>query len=146
MSNASVTSASSDFRGIQNAFRIASSAAGTPSGLITPNTSGNNRPSRLYAIIGMLTSIYPIYLKLYDVAVAPVVGTTVPKLTIPLTSNTVYNGTALVAAPLVFVIGTENIGVSFTSGIGYALTKLPADNDITAIIAGDVTGLNVLWQ
>lgn len=149
--NGSVAYSSSDPFGIQNIFKLPTNAAGTPSGLITPNTQNAagqwvDRPSRLYFALGMLTNTYPIYLKLYDKASAPVVGTDIPLLTLPLTSNTIWNGTTQLAAPLSFEFSFADIGISFKHGIGYSITKLPADADATAILAGDVTGLNIAWQ
>ena len=153
--NGSVSYSSSDPFGVRNNFRLPSNLVTLPSGLITPNQNpvvngvaigAQPRTSRLYWVIGMLTSIYPIYLKLYDTAVAPTPGVGTPFLTLPLTSNTVYNGTTVIAAPLGFEFNFADIGVSFLQGIGYTITKLPADNDTTAIIVGDVTGLNIAWQ
>ena len=143
---ASGVHASNDTFGVQNVFRLPSCGT-APAGLITPNTNGNNRPSRTYGLIALVNSIYPVYLKLYDTPTAPTIGAGTPLMTIPLSAEQVWNGTALIAGggginPLWF----GSIGVSFLTGIGYTLTKLAADNDTTALSAGDVTGLNIFWQ
>lgn len=143
MGNSSIANADSSPFGIPGIFKLPSNLVTQPQGMIT--TSGDAKPRRLFFAIGMLTSIYPIYLKLYDKATAPVVGTDIPRLTLPLTSDTAYNGAALVAAPSAFEFSFSDVGITFFNGIAYALTKLPADADTTAIIAGDVTGLNIGW-
>lgn len=142
--------ASNDAFGVQNVFRLPSCPT-APSGLITPNTLGNNRPSRVYGFSALVVAAYPVYLKLYDTAVAPTIGSGTPILTLALDGAKAYaywNGTAAVT-----VVGSQrsaefwgSIGISFLTGIGYTLTKLPADNDATALIAGDVAGLNIFWQ
>ena len=144
--NGSVAHAASSPFGVQNIFRLPSNGAGVPSGLITNNQGGIARPTRLYFVLGMVINTYPLYLKLYDKASAPVVGTDTPKLTLGLTSNTVYNGSSVIAAPLGFEFSFNDVGVSFVNGIAYAITKLAPDADTTAILAGDVTGLNIGWQ
>lgn len=70
------------------------------------------------------------YLKLYDKATAPA-STDTPKLTIPIDAG--------VSVALDFVRG-----ISFTAGLGYRLTTGSADNDIGAVAAGDVVGLNLV--
>lgn len=68
-----------------------------------------------------------IYLKLYDKATAPAVGTDTPKLTIPIP-------TAAVA--VVEFLG----GIDFTLGIGVGATTGVADNDTGAPGANEVVG------
>ncbi len=144
--NGSASNATSDFGGVQNVFRIPSVGAGTPSGLITPNVNGVARTCRFYWVLGLLTNTYPVYLRLYDTAVAPTPGAGTPKITFPFASSTYWNGTIAVAAPQPNEFNLSDIGCSFTQGIGYVITKLPADTDTTAILAGDLTGLNIGWQ
>jgi hypothetical protein len=143
----SVANAASSPFGIQNVFRLPSNGAGTPSGLVTPVQDTNRSdPRRLYSVIGMLTNTYPVYLRLYDLNRAPVITSDTPFLTLPITSNTIWNGSAAIAAPLGFEFNFSDIGITFRNGIAYSITKLPTDFDTTAILAGDVTGLNLLWQ
>lgn len=74
------------------------------------------------------------WLKIYNKASAPVVGTDVPVLTIGLPPNS--------HIPLAQIVGT--IGDNFATGLAYAITANSADNDATAIGAGDVV-VNMLY-
>lgn len=67
---------------------------------------------------------YPIYLKLYNKASAPTVGT-----------DTVVKA-VMAQAGVPTCMRTEN-GFAFSTGIAYATTKLLADADTTAVLAGD---------
>lgn len=75
------------------------------------------------------------YLKFYNKATAPTVGTDTPIATIALQPNTTYSLLELAAAAP---------GAYFSLGIGYGITGAAADNDMTAITAGDVL-INVLY-
>lgn len=66
------------------------------------------------------------YLKLYDKATAPTVGTDTPKMTIPLKAG----------EPT--VIPVEQDGVLFELGLGVGATTGVADNDTGAPAANDV--------
>jgi len=66
------------------------------------------------------------YLKLYDKASAPTVGTDTPVEVYPL------------AAGVQTAIAWEGIGMPFSLGIAYALTGGVADADTTALSANDV--------
>jgi hypothetical protein len=68
-----------------------------------------------------------VFLKLYNKASAPTVGTDTPVFTIPLKAGTGYSKSFL-------------YGRNFATGIAYGITKLQADSDTTALAAGDVTG------
>ena len=144
--NGSVSQASSDFTGIKNITRLASSAASTNATLCTPNQAGLSERHRLYQIIGMVTNTYPLYLKIYDLARLPVVGTDIPLMALPLAAQVYWNGTAAVAAPTPIYFNWADVGYSFQNGIAFAITKNPQDTDNTAGLAGDVTGLNIFWQ
>lgn len=145
MSNASVTYATSESGGIPFVFRLPSSPVGAK-GLITPNFSGFARPSRLYFANGMATNTYAVYLHLYDLAVAPTVGTSVPKMTLAFSSLNFWNGTVVVSSPSPNTYDFEDAGVDFLRGIAYSITAGPADNDNTAILLGDLTALNIGWM
>lgn len=67
------------------------------------------------------------YVKFYNATTAPTVGTTVPLYTVPLAPNS--TGDAQFTIP-----------ISHSTGLGYAITASPADNDTTAVAAGEVTG------
>jgi hypothetical protein len=90
---------------------------------------------RLVGGIVSNTSAAIKYLKFYDKATAPTVGTDTPVMTIalPATSNTPVNSFA------------TDIGVYFTLGFTYALTGAQADTDTTALTAGDVV-VNFLYN
>nr|WP_157872581.1 hypothetical protein [Bradyrhizobium sp. ORS 278] len=75
------------------------------------------------------------YLKFYNKATAPVVGTDTPVLTIPLPQN--------VPISLLDLVGSWSWKA--TLGLGYAITGAPADNDTTAVGAGDVM-VNIIYQ
>jgi len=66
------------------------------------------------------------YLKLYNKASAPTVGTDVPILTIPIPANGFIS------------LNLGLLGKRFTTGIAYALTGAQAVADTTALAAGDV--------
>ena len=68
------------------------------------------------------------YLKLYDKATAPVVGTDVPVLTIPVPTN-------LKGAGIVIPVAS---GIKFLNGISLAITSGVADSDTGAILADEV--------
>lgn len=65
-----------------------------------------------------------VYLKFYNKASAPTVGTDVPILTIP------------VAAGALYANDFGRLGKRFATGIAFAITGAAAANDATAIAAG----------
>jgi hypothetical protein len=71
-----------------------------------------------------------VYLKLYNKASSPTVGTDTPVKTIYLPAS----------AAFAIDFGT---GVSFATGISIALTGAAADADTTALSSGDIVALNV---
>lgn len=108
------------------ASRIAS-AANTVNATSAKTTNGF-----LYAVNGYNAAASIRYLKLYNKASAPTVGTDVPVLTFALPATAVFR----YEIPNGFV---------FTVGIGYGLTTGAADNDTGALTAADVLGLNVVY-
>jgi hypothetical protein len=66
------------------------------------------------------------YLKIYDKATAPTVGTDTPILTIPIPATGFAN------------IPSTLSGIYFSLGLAFAITGAAADSDTTAIAAGDV--------
>jgi hypothetical protein len=66
------------------------------------------------------------FVKVYDKASAPTVGTDVPVLTIPLAAAGVFNG------------GGAQLGWMFSLGFAVAITNLAADTDTTAVAAAQV--------
>lgn len=103
-------------------------------GSSTNLTQVRNSPSTVKGIIAVNTAAYAIFVKLYwfvptATASAPTVGTTLPQVTI-----------------LIPALGTTTGGIqqSFTEGFSggngnlwIAVTKLAADSDTTAVVAGD---------
>lgn len=73
------------------------------------------------------TAAYDVFLKFYNKASAPTVGTDTPVWTIPLKTGTGFSE-------------HFHLGFDFSTGISYAITKLQADTDTTAVAASDVTG------
>ncbi len=69
------------------------------------------------------------YVKLYDLAVGPTVGTTVPVLRILVPGSTA-GGTVVLSIP--------DDGIEFKNGIGFATTTGVADSDTTAVAANEV--------
>jgi hypothetical protein len=91
---------------------------------------------------GLLNTIIAIgltsdvrYLKLYEKSTAPIVGTDIPKMTIPIPANTQGAG---VAIPFFK-------GVGFELGIAIAITSGAADDNIGSIGAGDVI-INLTYE
>lgn len=66
------------------------------------------------------------FLKLYNKATAPTVGTDIPVLTYPLLPEETID------------LFTSGLGLSFATGIGYAITGALADADTTAIGANEI--------
>ncbi|RWI06793.1 MAG: hypothetical protein EOQ89_03425 [Mesorhizobium sp.] len=74
------------------------------------------------------------YFKLFNKATAPVPGTDTPVLTFAIPAGG--------GLPLASIL--SDTGHSFTLGLGYSITGLPADLDNTAVAAGDVI-VNLLY-
>lgn len=110
--------------GITTTTRLLSAAATTNA------TSAKGSAGRLYSIQGYNAAAAIRYLKLYNKATAPTVGTDTPVKTIALPAGAAF---AL----------DWPIGYSFATGIAYALTALGTDADTTALAAGDIIGLNL---
>lgn len=108
------------------ASRIVSSAA-TNNATVAKASAG-----QLKSIIGYNSNAAVRYLKLYNKATAPTVGTDTPVLTIPLAPSKDFN----------ILFGD---GFWFTTGIGYGLVTGSADSDNTAVGAGDILGLNLCY-
>jgi hypothetical protein len=104
---------------------ILNSAATTNGALILTGTSG------LHAFYASNIGATTAYVKLYNKATAPTVGTDVPAMVIPVPSNVVDG------------IGTANLAIGhnafrFALGLGIAITGGVADSDTTAVAAGQV--------
>ena len=96
----------------------------------TNSTVIKSSAGTLYLCVAMSINAAPRYLKLYDKATAPTVGTDVPVQTYMIPGSTVGAG---------FVVPIPERGLSFVNGIGFALTTGIADNNVGAVAAGDIT-------
>ena len=81
--------------------------------------------SALFWLNSVNTAAYAVYVKFYDKATAPTVGTDVPVLTVMVSAG----------APGLFNPAEP---VYFSKGLAYAVTKLSTDTDTTAVVAGDL--------
>jgi hypothetical protein len=118
------STASANAGGITSTKRLLS-ALGTTNSNLVKGSAG-----RIYAIQGYNTSAAVKYLKLYNKATAPTVGTDTPVKTIAL-------------PPSVGFAFDWPAGYYFDTGIGFGISGASADNDTTALTAGDIVGLNV---
>ena len=93
--------------------------AGTTNATLVKSTAGN-----IYELIATNMSATPIYVKVYNKATAPTVGTDIPILTIPV--------------PAYSFVNTEfgRVGLRATLGLGFAVTGALADTDATVVTAG----------
>ena len=73
------------------------------------------------------------YVKFYDKATAPVVGTDTPRLTLPLPSGAAAN------------VNLGDYGIEFTTGLGMGATTGVADSSTGAPSANDVV-VNILYE
>ncbi len=112
------------------AFSVARlpSAAGSTNATVVKAT-----PGKVFRISGVSTALAVKYLKLYNKASAPTVGTDIPAMTIALP----------ITAP--FAHELTHYGLLFPAGIAYAFTTNAADSDVMGIGAGDVLGFNMLY-
>jgi hypothetical protein len=87
-----------------------------------------NQITKLYVVsaIGLTSTVR--YLKFYDTSVAPIVGTDIPVLTIPVPSNTQGAG----------IVIPFNTPINFNNGLAFAITSGSANNDTGIVGAGDV--------
>jgi len=110
--------------------RIPSSAASTNA------TSAKASAGTVYSMIARNNTANVVYLKLYNKASAPTVGTDTPVITLPIPPNTTAG-----------ILDRQlSNGWYFSTGIAYALTTGAADADTGAVGAGDVTGLNISYS
>ena len=101
-------------------------ASNINSAATTNATSVKATAGSVYSITASNTGAGAAFLKLYNKASSPTVGTDVPVLTIPIPASSVQN----------IEFGTA--GHRFTTGIALAITNLAADSDTTAIAANQV--------
>lgn len=96
--------------------------------------AASTNATSLKASAGNITEIdlfnvaaYDIFVKFYNKASAPTVGSDTPTWTVPIKAGTGYSK-------------SFKYGKSFATGVAFAMTKLQADSDTTVLVASDVTG------
>jgi len=104
------------------------SAGGTVNATSVKGSAGD-----LFRIEGFNAKATPVFLKLYNKATAPTVGTDTPILTRYL-------------PPTAYFTIDFPVSLYFPLGIGYALTGAAPDADTTALVAGDILCLNLAYQ
>lgn len=116
--------ASDAMQSISEATLIAPTANMLTTAATTNGTSVKTAAATLYGCCVTNPSASPIYLKLYNKASAPTVGTDVPVMTIP------------VAAGSFLAFDTGRVGARFGAGLALAVTGAMVATDTTAIAAG----------
>lgn len=102
------------------------SAAATTNATVAKASAGD-----VHMVSGYNAAAAVRYLKIYNKATAPTVGTDTPVLTLALAPSSAFN------IPL--------WGQYFATGIAYALTTGSADADTGALTLADVVGLNITY-
>jgi len=116
-----------DDTGATTTSRITSAAGSTNA------TSAKAPAGTLYAVRGYNAAAAGRYIKLYNKASAPTVGTDTPVLTLVVGATQAFNF-------------EWSLGRYFSTGIAYAMTVNNGDADTTALTAGDILGLNVEYR
>jgi len=110
-----------------SAAAATASLARVASAATTNATSVKAGAGNLYSVAAYNNTGSARFLKLYNKASAPTVGTDTPVWTIPLPASGGFSE-------------AWDIPVAFSIGIAYAITAAAADSDATAIGANDVQG------
>lgn len=130
---------SSSTDGIEALLTTANSTAAYPgSSFRLPEILGSVNANVLKASAGSLCwfsgnnkSANELFIKFYNKATTPTVGTDTPVLSFALPAESAFS----ISAPF-----------SFTLGIGIGITTDEADDSIAAPTAGDISGLNVAFK
>jgi hypothetical protein len=112
--------------------RLLSAAASTNA------TSVKASAGNLHKIVGTQVNAAARYLKLYNKASAPTVGSDTPVWTFYLPPTAVGGG--------LFTLDFGTQPLYFSTGIAYALTTAAADADTGALTAGDVIAMNIAYS
>jgi hypothetical protein len=121
----SLTTAGTVYPAIPQTPYFLNSAATTNGTLVAATTSG------LQAFYASNMGASIAYVKLYNKATAPIVGTDIPEMIIPVPA-------AVAGVPGVVEIAQGFMGYRFVLGLGLAITGGVADTDTTAVAAGQV--------
>ena len=105
-------------------YRLPSSAASTNANVVKASKG------TITGITGFNANAAPRYLKLYDKATSPIVGTDTP----------VWMGIMPAQDSIAYILG-----LTFVNGIALALTTGPEDADTGAVGAGEVVALNIAY-
>lgn len=108
-------------------FRLTSSIDGVNASLVKASSG------TLFGAVCYNTSSLPRYIKFYNKATAPTVGTDVPMASYYINPQDSFD--IPLPAPMLF-----------STGISVAFTSFSSDSDSTAIGAGEIMGLNVYFQ
>lgn len=109
------------------AVNFATPTAFTLSSAATTNaTSVKASAGTVMQIVASNVGAAAAFLKVFNLAVAPTVGTSVPLLTIPIAASSVVN------------VPFGALGLRFGTGIALSITNLVADADATAVAAAQV--------
>lgn len=128
MSVINVPSAGSSSVSISTATSGGLTIKRTISAASTNATSAKASAGQLYGWSITNTNAAVMYVKLYNKASAPTVGTDTPVITIAVPGSTVGGGTNY----------NSDIGIAFATGIAYATTTGAADSDTAAVAANEV--------
>ena len=110
------------------ASRIASAAASVNA------TSAKGAAGNVFRVYGNNAKASIVYLKIYNKATAPTVGTDTPVLTIPIAASSRFD----------IDIGAAN-GFYLGTGIAYGFTTDAADSGTTALLAADILGFTLTY-
>lgn len=102
------------------------SAAATTNGALVSATARN-----VFKLMGRVVRASSVFIKVYDKANAPTVGTDVPIATFECVASSTFN--------------LDLSGLALVNGLGIAMTSAAADADVGALLAGDVTALNLSY-
>jgi hypothetical protein len=116
-----------NWSGITTVFRLLSAA-----GASQDSNNVKNGAGRIYQICGRNNRASSVFLKLYNKATAPSVGSDTPVATIE----------CVASQPFVY---DYPIGLAFSIGIGFGLVTAGADASSASVTAADITALNILY-
>jgi len=105
-------------------------SANNTTGIVVKASAG-----QVYTIIAHNTNAAARFLKIYNKATAPTVGTDTPVMTLPIPGNTAGAG---------FVMDVGGMGIAFATGIGIGITTGVADADTGAPAANECV-VNILF-
>jgi hypothetical protein len=120
--------------GIASYSRIPSSAA-TTNTTVTKASAG-----RVYKIFACNTTTSAAFIKFYNTSTVPTVGTTTVMFSRPILPAASAGGLNCASYDM------SDVGWYFSSGISFAITTGNADNDNTALTAGQITQLSIEYQ